>query len=47
MPAKTNHFAIAETATVIQVVAMGPLAFNYVNPNDDPRNSKTAPPAEK
>jgi len=39
MPAGTNHFAIAKTAAVVQVTAMGPLEFNYVNPKDDPRNA--------
>ena len=47
MPANTNHFAISKTATVIQVVAMGPLEFNYVDPKDDPRNAKGAAPAQK
>ena len=39
MPAGVNHFAIAKTAAVVQVAAMGPLQFNYVNPKDDPRNA--------
>jgi quercetin dioxygenase-like cupin family protein len=39
MPAGVNHFAIAKTAAVVQVAAMGPLQFNYVNPRDDPRNA--------
>ena len=47
MPANTNHFAISKTATVIQVVAMGPLEFNYVDPKDDPRNAKGAAPVQK
>ena len=40
MPAKSNHFAISQTETVIQVAAMGPLEFNYVDPKDDPRNAR-------
>jgi len=39
MPAGAHHFAIARTATVVQIAAMGPLQFNYVNPRDDPRNA--------
>ena len=39
MPAGTNHFAIAKTAAVVQIAAMGPLQFNYVDPKDDPRNA--------
>jgi quercetin dioxygenase-like cupin family protein len=35
-PATTNHFVLTKQPTVIQVSAMGPLAFNYVNPADDP-----------
>ena len=35
-PAKTNHFVLTKQPTVIQVSAMGPLVFNYVNPADDP-----------
>jgi hypothetical protein len=27
---------VREQLTVIEVTAMGPLAFNYVNPADDP-----------
>jgi quercetin dioxygenase-like cupin family protein len=40
MPANTNHFAIAKTDAIVQVVAMGPLEFRYVDPRDDPRNAK-------
>lgn len=47
MPAKTNHFAISKTDTVIQVVAMGPLEFTYVDPKDDPRNAMGAAPTQK
>jgi len=39
-PAKMNHFAIAKTAAVVEVSAIGPFALTYVNPADDP--SKTA-----
>ena len=35
-PAKANHFVLTKQPTVIEVTAMGPLAFNYVNPADDP-----------
>lgn len=32
-PAKTNHY---KQPTVIELSAMGPLQFTYVNPADDP-----------
>ena len=35
-PAKTNHFVLTKQPVVIEVSAMGPLAFTYVNPADDP-----------
>jgi quercetin dioxygenase-like cupin family protein len=35
-PGKTNHFVLTKQPTVIQVMAMGPLVFTYVNPADDP-----------
>jgi quercetin dioxygenase-like cupin family protein len=31
-----HHYAMALTATVVQVHGMSPLQFNYVNPSDDP-----------
>jgi hypothetical protein len=40
LPAKSPHFAFTKEETVIQVNAHGPWALNYVNPADDPRNSK-------
>ena len=40
LPAKTPHFAYTKEETVIQVSAHGPWTLNYVNPADDPRNSK-------
>jgi quercetin dioxygenase-like cupin family protein len=36
MPAQMHHFAIARTAAVVEVAAMGPFAMTYVNPADDP-----------
>ena len=41
MPAGHHHFAMARTDTVIQVHAMGPFEFVYVNPQDDPRKRAT------
>ena len=41
MPADMRHFAMATTATVVQVHGQGPFALTYVNPADDP--SKRAP----
>jgi quercetin dioxygenase-like cupin family protein len=42
MPAKIHHFAWTDTETVIQVHGTGPLALNYVNPADDPRQTQTS-----
>jgi ketosteroid isomerase-like protein len=36
LPAMMHHFAMARTATTIQVHGMGPFAITYVNPADDP-----------
>ena len=36
--AQMHHYAIAKTATVIQVDFIGPFDLTYVNPADDPRN---------
>lgn len=41
MPAQMRHFAIAKSATTIQVHGIGPFALTYVNPADDPRNVAT------
>jgi quercetin dioxygenase-like cupin family protein len=35
-PAKMNHYILTKERTRIQVVGMGPLTFNYVNPADNP-----------
>lgn len=40
MPPGMRHFAFTKEPTEIQVTTMGPWAINYVNPADDPRNSK-------
>ncbi len=40
LPAKMPHFAMAKTATTIQLHGMGPFAVNYVNPADDPSQQK-------
>ena len=40
MPAKSNHFAMANGETVVQIHAMGPFGVTYINPADDPRNKK-------
>jgi len=31
-----HHYAMASGETIVQVHGMSPLAFNYVNPGDDP-----------
>jgi quercetin dioxygenase-like cupin family protein len=41
-PARMNHFAYTTAETTIVLYGVGPVEFNYVNPADDPRNSKTA-----
>lgn len=40
LPARMNHYAWANGATVVQVHGEGPFAIDYVNPADDPRNAK-------
>jgi uncharacterized RmlC-like cupin family protein len=40
LPAKSPHFVYTKEETVIQVSAVGPWSLTYVNPADDPRNSK-------
>lgn len=36
LPADMRHFALAKTATTIQVHGQGPFILNYVDPKDDP-----------
>jgi quercetin dioxygenase-like cupin family protein len=36
----TRHFAMARTATVLQIHGIGPWGLTYVNPADDPRLAK-------
>ena len=36
LPAEMHHYAMAKTATEIQVHGTGPFALTYVNPADDP-----------
>jgi len=38
MPHGMHHYAWAKGSTVVQVHGIGPFAFTYVNPADDPRN---------
>jgi len=35
-----NHFAWAQTDSIVQVDAEGPFAITYVNPADDPSQAK-------
>jgi quercetin dioxygenase-like cupin family protein len=44
MPAQMHHYAMAKTAAIVQVHAVGPFALTYVNAADDP--SKRAAPAQ-
>jgi hypothetical protein len=38
---KMPHYVAAKGETIIQVMAMGPFAVNYVNPADAPQPKKT------
>jgi quercetin dioxygenase-like cupin family protein len=39
MPANMNHYAFTTaTESTIVLYGVGPVEFNYVNPNDDPRH---------
>jgi Cupin domain len=38
MPKGMHHYVYAKGPTVVQVHGIGPFAFTYVNPSDDPRN---------
>jgi hypothetical protein len=40
MPQGMHHYAWAKGPTIVQVHGVGPFAFTYVNPADDPRNKK-------
>ena len=40
--ANVNHFAFTDEETTIVLYGEGPVEFNYVNPNDDPRNHPNA-----
>ena len=42
-PAGMKHTAWSEGETVIQLHGIGPWQINYLNPADDPRNSKKSP----
>lgn len=36
VPARANHFAMAQGETIVQIQAMGPFQLTYVDPKDDP-----------
>ena len=38
--AKSPHYAMAKTATIIQIHGEGPFDLTYVNPDDDPSKAK-------
>lgn len=40
LPAEMRHIFMAKTASTIQIHGVGPFAITYVNPADDPRQSK-------
>lgn len=37
-----NHFAYTTQESTIVLYGVGPVLFNYVNPNDDPRHAKNS-----
>jgi len=37
MPKDAPHFALTSGETIVQVHAIGPMIFTYINPTDDPR----------
>lgn len=39
-PAGMKHYAAAKGETVVQLHGIGPWQINYLNPADDPRNSR-------
>lgn len=43
MKTGTRHFAMSRAGGTIQLHGMGPWGITYVNPADDPRQSKRAP----
>ena len=46
MPATMHHFAFTgDQETTVVMYADGPLQINYINPADDPRLTKPAPPS--
>ena len=47
LPAEMHHFAMAKTATEVQVHGMGPFALTYVNPADDPSKRVSETSMEK
>jgi ketosteroid isomerase-like protein len=40
LPGEMRHYVVAKGATTLQVHGMGPFAISYVNPADDPRQTK-------
>lgn len=40
LPAQMHHYALARTATMIQIHGIGPFVLNYVNRADDPSRSQ-------
>lgn len=42
LPAKMHHFAWTSAPTVVQINLEGPFDLFYVDPNDDPQNTKNS-----
>jgi hypothetical protein len=43
LPADMRHFALAKTATTVQVHGQGPFILTYVDPADDPSKRAAKP----
>jgi quercetin dioxygenase-like cupin family protein len=41
-PTGMNHFAYTTSESTIVLYGIGPVEFKYVDPNDDPRNTKSS-----
>ena len=39
IPARTNHYAMAQTPVILQIHGEGPFDLTYVNPDDDPQKA--------
>ena len=42
IPAKTNHYAMAQTPVILQIHGEGPFDLTYVDPKDDPSKGQAS-----